>query len=122
MKRHGLTQSGGDQAGPDAAGATWETRPAPLRQGPLALLRLFGDVRAGRAAARSDVNDSSTANASEGNPAGPDTAGATRETRWLQCGGASRRIVALFGDVRAGRRRPASSFLGSSGMNAVPKT
>ena len=50
MKHHDLAHSGGDQAGPDAAGATWETRPAPMRQGPLALLRLSSETseRAGR--------------------------------------------------------------------------
>ena len=69
-----------------------ETKRAPMRRGPLGketgsnaagafliTAALFGDVRAGRAAARSDVNDSSVVNASVGNPAGPDTAGATRE-------------------------------------------
>jgi hypothetical protein len=50
MKRPHLAHSTGDQAGPDAAGATWKTRPAPMRQGPLDLLRLSTETleRAGR--------------------------------------------------------------------------
>src|SRR5881628_3780943 len=50
MKRHHLAHTAGDQAAPDAAGATWKTRPAPMRQGPLELLRLSSETseRAGR--------------------------------------------------------------------------
>jgi hypothetical protein len=45
----------GDRAGPDAAGVTRNEK-APMRQEPLDITAvLFGDVRAGRAAARSVV-------------------------------------------------------------------
>ncbi len=56
MKRWHPTHTAGDRAGPDAAGATRKNEAGPNAAGATRITAvLFGDVRAGRAAARSVV-------------------------------------------------------------------